>query len=267
MDSPISFTSTAVSTYYAARVPLLKQRGAPQWRGPCPIHKGKRDSFAVEASTGDWFCHSACGGGGDILELEMALVGGDFKTAKAEVFRIVGRLEASSGPHDRGRIRPRIVATYDYTDESGALVDQVVRYDPKDFRQRKPDGDGDGGWVWNGKDVRLVLYRLPELLSRATETVFVCEGEKDVHTLEAFSLLATCNAMGAGKWRPEYSETLRGRDVVNLIDNDEPGRKHVASVATALLLVASEVRIVEVPNAKTLPTGAKRAAPSRSSKN
>jgi len=39
----------------------------------------------------------------------------------------------------------KIVATYDYTDESGNLLFQVVRYDPKDFRQRRPDGKG--GWI------------------------------------------------------------------------------------------------------------------------
>jgi putative DNA primase/helicase len=68
-----------------------------------------------------------------------------------------------------------------------------VRYDPKDFKQRRPDGNG--RWVWSLKGVRLVLYRLPELLRRANETVFICEGEKDVHALESLGLLATCNPL------------------------------------------------------------------------
>jgi len=92
-----------------------------------------------------------------------------------------------------------------------------------------------------------VLYRLPELLKRDTETIFVCEGEKDVHSLEALGLLATCNAMGAGKWRPEYSETLRGRSVVILPDNGAPGKKHAAVVSAALFSEAGSVRIVELP--------------------
>jgi putative DNA primase/helicase len=38
----------------------------------------------------------------------------------------------------------RIIATYDYTDQDGNLRYQVVRYQPKDFRQRRPDGcDGE----------------------------------------------------------------------------------------------------------------------------
>ncbi len=92
-DFAITFTSGEVSTYYAARVPHLKQRRAAEWRGACPIHQGKNDNFAVEPDTGRWFCHSTCGRGGDILELEAALTGGDFPNRKAEVFRLVGRIE------------------------------------------------------------------------------------------------------------------------------------------------------------------------------
>jgi putative DNA primase/helicase len=240
----LEFSPSEVAAYYAARVPKLKQSGA-EWRGPCPIHNGQRDSFAVNPATGCWHCHSACGRGGDIPSLEAALHGGDFPTVKAEVYRIIGRADSPNRNHPA---RPRIATTYDYTDESGRPLYQAVRMDPKDFRQRRPDGKG--GWVWSIKGVRLVLYRLPELLKRVTETVFICEGEKDVHSLEALGLLATCNPMGAGKWRREYSEALRGRSVVIIPDNDMPGRKHAAGVAANLMRVDCEVRIVEVPRGK-----------------
>jgi putative DNA primase/helicase len=254
-DSPIIFTPGEISAYYAVRMPQLKRRRAPEWRGPCPIHKGERDSFAVKSATGQWCCHSTCGRGGDICGLEMALTGADFKTAKAAIFRIVGRADPLSG---NGAARPRIAATYDYTDETGQVLYQSVRMEPKGFKQRKPDGKG--GWLWNIKGVRLVLYRLPDLLRRGAETVFICEGEKDGHSLESLGLLATCNPMGAGKWKSEYAETLRGRSVVLLPDNDPPkdedgnphykGQKHAGSVAADLLRVGCEVRIVEVPEGK-----------------
>jgi uncharacterized protein (DUF927 family) len=185
----------------------------------------------------------------------MALTGADFKMAKVAILGIVGRADPLSGNR---AARVRIAATYDYTDEAGNVLYQSVRIEPKGFKQRKPDGKG--GWLWNLKGVRLVLYRLPGLLGRSAETVFICEGEKDVHSLEALGLLATCNPMGAGKWRPEYSETIRGRSVVLLPDNDPPtdengkphykGQKHAASVAADLLRVGCEVRIVEVPEGK-----------------
>jgi hypothetical protein len=75
-----------------------------------------------------------------------------------------------------------LVATYDYRDEAGNLLYQTVRYAPKDFRQRRPDGAG--GWTWNLDGVQRVLYRRPELRQAdPTDWVFVCEGEKDADRL------------------------------------------------------------------------------------
>ena len=80
--------------------------------------------------------------------------------------------------------KPKIVATYDYTDEYGALLFQVVRLDPKTFRQRRPGRRPDkvSGWIWNLDGVARVPYRLPELLEALAleQRVFIVEGEKDV---------------------------------------------------------------------------------------
>jgi hypothetical protein len=142
--------------------------------------------------------------------------------------------------------RGEIVATYDYRDGNGVLLYQVVRYAPKDFRQRRPDGRG--GWVWRLGSVQRVLYRLPELLAAAySKTVFIPEGEKDVDNLVALGLTATCNVGGAGKWRSDYSEFLRGRPVVILPDADDPGRDHARQVADALSGIAASVRVLEIP--------------------
>jgi hypothetical protein len=91
-DSGINFTPSEVSAYYAARVPVMDQRGK-KWRTVCPIHAGKKKSFGVNPQTGRWHCYSRCGRGGDMLDLEVELCGGDFPTRKAEVFRLVGRIE------------------------------------------------------------------------------------------------------------------------------------------------------------------------------
>ena len=81
----------------------------------------------------------------------------------------------------------------------------------------------------------------------AADTVFVVEGEKDVHTLESFGLVATSNPMGAGKWLAKYSETLHGKDVVLIPDTDEAGRKHGDQVARSLRGKAKLVRTVILP--------------------
>jgi putative DNA primase/helicase len=82
---------------------------------------------------------------------------------------------------------------------------------------------------------------------KAGRTVYIAEGEKDVDSLVALSLDATTNAGGAGKWRPEYSEVLRGANVVIIPDNDAPGREHAGKVKSALDGIAASVRIVSLP--------------------
>src|SRR5439155_25244135 len=147
---------------------------------------------------------------------------------------------------NRKRPERRIVATYDYTDENGKLLFQVVRYEPKGFSQRCPDGNG--GWSWKLASVRRVLYRLPGLLAAdRAAPIYVVEGEKDVEALVALGLVATTNAGGAEKWRPEYNEHLRDRDVLLLPDHDVAGRAHAEMVARNLAGVARTVRIVELP--------------------
>ena len=96
-------------------------------------------------------------------------------------------------------------------DESGTLLFQVVRYDPKRFAQRRPDGRGD--WIWNLHDTRRVPYLLSELVKAvdAGETIYVPEGEKDVDNLRAIGFAATTNPGGCKKWRSEYHGLRKGR--------------------------------------------------------
>src|SRR5262249_23138355 len=144
----------------------------------------------------------------------------------------------------------KIEATSDYTDETGnKVVHQTVRYPggstPR-FRQRRPDGNG--GWIWNLNGIRPVLYRLPDVIAAvaAGQTIHIVEGEKDADNLRDLGLVATTNAMGAGKWNATYNEVLRGADVVIIGDNDEPGRKHVQDVARQLTLVAKRLRVLDL---------------------
>lgn len=153
---------------------------------------------------------------------------------------------------------PRPVKTYDYPDERGKLLFQAVRYgNPKSFKQRRPDGNA--GWIWNLNGTPRVLYRLPELIARAGETVFLVEGEKDVDRLMDAGLLATTNPMGAGKWRSEYNGTLEGHPVCIVPDlNDSldkspdhrdhrKGEKHAEQVAGELYGTAKSVRVLRLP--------------------
>jgi hypothetical protein len=137
-----------------------------------------------------------------------------------------------------------IVATYDYADADGTLLYQVLRLDPKDFRQRRPDGSG--GWVWGIRGVKRVPYHLPDLIAYESATIFVCEGEKDCERLRTLSLCAT-TISGGTKWTPEIAEYFRGRDVVVVPDHDAAGREKAWQAASALHGVVASVRMVTLP--------------------
>ena len=99
---------------------------------------------------------------------------------------------------------------------------QVTRHEPKDFRQRRPDGRG--GWIADTRGVRMVPYRLPELVEAVAQeqTVYVLEGEKDVdNAVLALHVPATCNPRGAGKWGScNIDRYFEGAHVVVVADND-----------------------------------------------
>ena len=145
-----------------------------------------------------------------------------------------------------GNHSSHIVATYDYEDLLGTPVFQVVRYDPKGFKQRRLDSEG--SWIWNMNGVERVPFRLPELMAAdPAGLVFITEGEKDANNLATLGLVATTNPMGAKKWADEYSEWLKGRNVVVLPHNDPVGYQHGQSVAKSLYGVANSVKVLELP--------------------
>jgi putative DNA primase/helicase len=130
-----------------------------------------------------------------------------------------------------------------------------VRFQPKDFRQRRPDKSALDGWAWNMKSVRRVLFHLPELIAAVKDgrPVYVVEGEKDVLALEQAGFASTCNPGGAGKWLAEYSKHLAGAEVVIIADKDEPGRKHAADIAGKLQGIARSVKLIELPDVEGRP--------------
>ncbi|MGI6417834.1 MAG: DUF3987 domain-containing protein [Thermoguttaceae bacterium] len=220
---------------------------------PCPRCGGNdRFRFSNLDGNGSCYCNQCfrADNDGDGLAALQWLRGWDFPTAKAELAKHLGvNLGNGRGTGGNGRRAGgggKIVKTYDYRDESGTLLFQVCRMEPKDFRQRRPKPGG--GWDWSVKGVRTIPYRLRELLAEPERPVVVAEGEKDCDNLARIvGVLATCNAGGAGKWNEEHAKHLAGRRVVILPDNDEPGRNHAAMVAASLYGLAESVRIVELP--------------------
>lgn len=206
------------------------RRSGKEARARCPAHDDKNPSLGItEGNDGRILviCRTGC---------------------SAEQVVAAMNLNMKDLMPENGKPQRKEVGWYDYRDEDGALLFQVVRYDPKDFRQRRPDGAG--GWIWNMNGVRPCLYRLPELLKLPKgNLVYVCEGEKDAELLAALGYATTTNPGGTGMgWKDHYSETFEGMLVCVLEDNDEAGRKHVKKVKASLEKYrAARVEILRLP--------------------
>lgn len=211
----------------------------------CPWHADNRPSLQLERD--HLFCHSERRRF-DVFDIVQKARGCDFQEAK----RI---LEGGNGTKATRRqgTRGKIVQEYDYCDESGNLLYQTLRLDPKGFRQRRPDGKG--GWHWNLNNTRLVLYRLPGVVD--TDSVWFCEGEKDADNLHNIGLCGTTAPMGAdekgSKWPGQckkhgIQEPLTNKTVYILPDNDVPGKEHAKAVAESLKGIAKCVKIIELPD-------------------
>lgn len=208
--------------FYEHRVKNLKPVGGGL-KGICPFHDDRNPSLSINLETGSWFCH-ACNVGGGPRQFAERL--------------------GEPMPDDGHQVEPEV--TYDYQDEEGRLLYQVVRLPGKRFFQRRPDGSE--GWINNMDGVRRVLYRLNKLQRR--KTVYLVEGEKDADKLCSLRIPATTAPGGAGKWRDEYGEQLKAAGVERvgiLSDNDDEGRRHARQVAASCLKSGLQVKVVSLP--------------------
>lgn len=203
------------------------------------VRFGKHGSMAINVKEGIAYSHEDEKGGGVLwlVEREKKLTG---KPA-FDFLREIGCdiPEPASEP----KVERRIVATYEYVDESGQLLFHVCRFEPKFFAQRAPDGS------WKVRGIRQVPYRLPDIMEAVAEgkTIFIVEGEKDADRLWKWNIPATCNAGGAGKWREDFAGLLAGADCVVVPDNDKAGRAHAERVAASLQGIAARVRYLALP--------------------
>src|SRR5262245_59904513 len=104
----------------------------------CPRHHDQHPSLSINARKNVWLC-GPCGKGGSAWELEAFILGVDPNDKQTITAWLKDKCLLESNGNGR-----RIIAIYDYRDEKGNLLYQGIRYAPKDFRQRRPDGNG--GW-------------------------------------------------------------------------------------------------------------------------
>jgi CHC2 zinc finger len=208
------------------------------------LHKEGTPSFMVDPEKQLWHCHG-CGAGGSVIDLHAALQHITIGEAIRELSPDKGRGSSQPAPAAVNEPARREIAAYDYHDATGSIRFQVVRYEPKDFRQCRIADDGKR--IWNMDRVERLPNRLPELLASCAEHIWIVEGAKDADALRAAGETATCNPGGAGKWLPAFGEYLRDKCVHICPDRDEAGQKHGKQVLKSLEGICRWARWVELP--------------------
>ncbi len=258
--------------------------GEPSQRTATGFRWGSGGSKSVDLTKGAWFDHEAHEGG-NVIELVQFVEKLDKAGAVAwmESNGFIPKRENSPEIAKDGRKPvpatqepPRTesppasksereveVEHYDYTDRDGAFQYRVIRYQFQDesgawvinpktgtpkktFKQKSRDASGTITWGLNGREP--CLYRWPEIEQAAErgDLVAIVEGEKDVHTLEAFGIAATTNSGGAQNWRPEFNQSFKGVRVVILIDNDDAGRERGKVISEQLSGIAASVKVIDL---------------------
>ena len=182
----------------------------------CPAHDDSNASLSVHEGDNGLIvhCHAGC--------------------SFDDIVRALGLAPSDMFFHSTGNYATP-EAVYQYRDEAGELIFETVRFPGKKIKQRHVGPDGE--MVWGlPKSVRRVLYRLPELIAAVAQgrTIYITEGEKDADALVALGLAATCNPLGAGKWRDEFANYLVGANVIIFADRDESGRNHAYRIKDSL---------------------------------
>lgn len=222
-----------------SKMDALRKNGKG-WMTKCPAHPDNKPSLAIQE--------------GDTQPVVLTCHAGCERDAVLQAVGLSWADVCSPRKEQTGEWTPagEAVAVYDYVDEEGKFLFQVLRTVDKQFRQRMKDPNAKSGWRWSIEGVRRVPYRLPKVIEAVAEgrTIFVVEGERDVWSIEAKGEVATCNPGGAGKWRGEYDKHFAGAHVVIVADKDEPGQRHARQVASHLRTVAASLMVAEAKAGK-----------------
>jgi len=233
---------------------------------PNELRFGTNGSLKIDVENGTWYDFEDREGGGvlDLVKRELLFAN------NREVFEWLereGLWENKRKGNGKGKsdgIKKVVVDSFEYPRDGvlSFVVERVEFKKPdgsfvltksgkhkKTFWQKRPDPDKPGGWIYGIDGCPLLLYKLAEVIEAigAGRLIVVVEGERKVNLLWSWNVPATCNSGGAGNWKQEHVEFLRGADVLILGDNDDAGSKFVETVGTSLQNIAKSIRVLDLP--------------------
>lgn len=225
-------------TEFLARLEGVRGGGG-QYSARCPNHGDQHNSLSISVGKDGRVllnCHAGCSTEDIVWSMGLTMKDLFADLTPGEVF------PAYSAPKEPDKAT--FEAEYIYHDEKGYPILKKVK-------MRQSDGGkfffwqhmGSGQWINGRGGIEPPLYALGPLPG----AVFLVEGEKDVDTLNGLGKAAVSLPDGAkSKWRSEYGESLKGRTVVVIQDNDIPGKEFAQMVAGKLHGAASSVKVLDL---------------------
>ena len=205
---------------------------------------GTKYSKAVNLTNATWFDFEANEGGGliDLIQKHKSLSGRELSDYLYNEFGIGERNidTKATKPPPQGS---KIVNEYNYVNENGEVTYQVLRFEPKTFKQRHFK---DGKTVWGLKDIEPLPYNLPKILEDKDKTIFIVEGEKDADRLVSLGFLATTNSGGSKNWKPSLNKYFKDRRIILISDNDSAGYLHTQAISNHLLSEAESLHFLSL---------------------
>lgn len=248
-----------------AKLPGAKKSGKG-WSARCPAHEDRNPSLSVsegDDGTALLKCHSGCTTAAILAAVDLTLR--DLFPDKADAVpkrkgkpypnAPFGRLFATACETvaELERNHGKRSAMWTYHDATANPVGLVVRWNRSDGKKDiRPVSRHANGWRIGSMPNPRTLYGLPEL--ETAKRVIVTEGEKAADAARSLGFVATTSAGGSQAAEKSNWQSLAGKEVWILPDNDTPGRKYADTVATILVPFhpAPVVKVLELPN---LPEG------------
>lgn len=239
------FTPEVFENYFRKSLPRGEE-WSPECNAHCPFHDDQTPSLNINVETGQFICYGCGVKGNKLVTFEMQLL--DTDDVQEAWSSVAKKLGITLCPKSRGRITHKHV----YRDEKGDESYMVVRYADGSASYLRYAGFGNLGAIYKTglRGRKRIPYNLPEVV--AAQVVLFVEGEKKADILKDLRFLdsngkpvAITTTGGAGSWRIEKVEYLKGKHVVFLPDTDEPGLRYSADVQASLQRAGIEFQVVD----------------------
>jgi len=134
------------------------------------IRFGTHGSKSIDLEKGTWYDHEQNEGGGvaDLIRKETG--GAKIEAWMSENLGVQLTPRASKIEELKPIQAKKVKAVYPYVNAYGEIVYEVIRFEPKDFRQRRLEN---GKHVWNLQGVTPLPYNLPAILEHPRKTIFL----------------------------------------------------------------------------------------------